>query len=358
MRWLWPYSDFLKLFPWVLKDFLDFLDSLRMIAVFVTQMLVSQLAGVHWPVALLSSGELYLRPCLLLQAGIFSSSCVFCLSMVQYVEAVQCWLTQNVYTCSAGFATVFISGRAKLFWKFGVANTVLLHLIRLCLGHAGALPLPGDKACDLFALSALAGLLCIAVTPQGTMWYSLWSGVRSAVQDLCARFSVRRYCNTSTAAHQQPLHSRSLFHAVSGEVFVTDAATASIPGICITADCSTVPHQAIQYAAAFSDSSQIPRAPLSGRNEATGSSLHDAGHAVMHGTASLTHSASAEAEHPNLVCFWLGKPRQVDRLPKTRITLHVGLVLVYVSPKSLFKAALFTVCPPLHFCILSMVFQT
>ncbi|KAA6425670.1 MAG: hypothetical protein FRX49_04567 [Trebouxia sp. A1-2] len=73
-------------------------------------MLVSQLAGVHWPVALLSSG----------------------------------------------FATVFISGRAKLFWKFGVANTVLLHLIRLCLGHAGALPLPGDKACDLFALSALA----------------------------------------------------------------------------------------------------------------------------------------------------------------------------------------------------------
>ncbi|KAL0021899.1 hypothetical protein WJX79_000407 [Trebouxia sp. C0005] len=99
-------------------------------------MLVSQLAGVHWPVALLSSG----------------------------------------------FATVFISGRAKLFWKFGVANTVLLHLIRLCLGHAGALPLPGDKACDLFALSALAGLLCIAVTPQGTMWYSLWSGVSASAE--------------------------------------------------------------------------------------------------------------------------------------------------------------------------------
>ncbi len=291
-----------------------------MIAVFVTQLLVSQLAAVHRPVALLSSGELYLQPCLLLQAVIFSSSCIFWLSMVQHVEDVQCCLTQNFYTCSAGAATMFISGRAKLFWTFAVVNTILFYCIRLCLRHRGALPLPGDKAFDVFALSAPVGLLCMAVTPQGSMRHSLWSGVRSAVQNMCARSGYRRhsYNIDSTTAHRQPLHSRSLSTAVSGEFFVTDADTASIPGICITADGSTAPHQAFHHAAGFSDSSQMPKAPASGSNEATGSSLHDAGHAVMHGTKSLTNSnaTSTEAEHPNLVCFRLGKHRKSTNCPR------------------------------------------
>ena len=306
MKWLWPYSDFLRLFPWILDDFLDFLAGVRMVVVFVLQLLMSQLAPVHWPVALLSSGELHLRHCLLLQAFLFwSSSCSFWLSMVQHLR---CCLTQNVHTCSAGAATMFFSGRTKLFWKFAVVNTVFLYCVRLCLGHLGALLFPGDGAIDVFALSALVGLLCM---PVASMRHSLRSGVRSAVQRTCARFGYRRHCHSidRTTANWQPLHRRSLSIAVSGEFSVTDADTASTPGICITADGSTAPHQALHHPAGFSDSSQMPKAPVSGSNEATASSLQNSGYAVMHGTSSRTHSiaSSTEADHPNLVCFWLGK---------------------------------------------------
>ena len=195
---------------------------------------------------------------------------------------------------------------------------MLHYSIRLCLGHRGALPLSGG-AFALLALPAFVSLLCLGLTPQGPMQHSLWSAVRSAVQDVCARLGFRWHCYDidSTTAQRQPLHSRSLSNAVSGEIFVTDADTASTPGICITADGSTAPHQAFHHAAGFSDSSQIPTAPVSRSNEATGSSLHDAGHAV-HGTSSLTHSndPSTEIEHPNLVCFWLGKHRRLTNCPR------------------------------------------
>jgi len=219
----------------------------------------------------------------------------------------------NVYTCSVGAAILLISDTAKLSWTFAVVNTVLHYCIRLCLGHRGALPLSGG-AFALLALPAFVSLLCLGLTPLGPMQHSLWSAVRSAVQEMCARLGFRWHCYDidSTTAQRQPLHSRSLSNAVSGEIFVTDADTASTPGICITADGSTAPHQAFHHAAGFSDSSQMPKAPVSGSNEATGSSLHDAGHAVMHGTSSLTHSnaTSTEAEHPKLVCFGLGKHRR------------------------------------------------
>ena len=230
---------------------------------------------------------------------------------------------------------MFFSGRAKLFWKLAAVNTVFVYCVRLCLGHLGVLLLLGDGAIDVFALSALVGLLCMLV---GSMRHSLWSGVRSAVQTMCARSGYRRHCYNidninRTTAHWQPLHSRSLSSAVSGEFLVTAADTASTPGICITADGSTAPHQALHHPAGFFDSSQMPKAPVLGSNEATGSSLHDAGYAVMHGIPSRTHSiaSSTEADHPNLVCFWLGKHRKSTNCPREASPCMLGCIGVCLS---------------------------
>ena len=234
MKWLWPCSDFLRRLSWVLDDILASWADVRTVVVVMMQMLVSELAAVHWPVALLILGELYLQRCLLLQAVIFSSSCVLWLSVLQHVEGVRCCL--NVHTCSAGAATSLMSGRAKLFWKCAVVSTLLLYFFRLCFGHRGALSFSGDKAINGIALSAVVGLLCLATTPQGSMRHRLWSG---SGQDCSMCLLEPATEGTFTTAQSQPLRSRSLSSAVSGEVFATDAETASTPGICITPGSSS-----------------------------------------------------------------------------------------------------------------------
>ena len=358
MKWLWPCSDFLRRLPWVLDDILASWADVWTGVVVMMQMLVSELAAVHWPVALLILGELYLQGCLLLQAVIFSSSCVLWLSVLQHLEGVRCCLTQNVRTCSAGAATIFMSGRAKQFWKCTVVSILLLYFFRICFGHRGALSFSGDKAIDGIAVSAVVGLLCLATMPQGSMRHRLWSGVWSGLQYVFARIGYRRHFYNSTTAQLQPLRSRSLSSAASGEVFATDAETASTPGICITADGSTASHQAAHHAAGFSASSQMPKAPVSGSNEATDASRPDDGTSLC----IRSSTTSTEADHPKFVCFWLGKPGKSTDCPRQAspcmLCLYWCVSLLSHCPRQHCSHSMCMSCPPFHFCILSLVFQT
>jgi len=242
-----------------------------------------------------------------------------CLSRCSIIELLTVAYLKSVSACSAGALIPFLSDTARLFWRLAVANAIIHHCFWLLVGHRGASLLPGEGAHIPFVLLVFVVFICIAPTPQESILLSLLPELRSAVQHMWAGSSHDK--GVSLGETTEPLHSFSVSGAVSGEAVITDADAANAPRVRITADGSTVSHGAMQHAVLFSDSSEMPRAPALGRNGAIDSRLHDAG--IPSSTDS--NEASTAVEHPNLVCFWLGKPGKSTNCPTQASPCMLGL---------------------------------
>ncbi|DBA74275.1 TPA: hypothetical protein ACH3X1_011056 [Trebouxia sp. C0004] len=253
-RALWPYTDWFRKAPVVFGSLLEFEEGVCKIWILLLQLAVSSLAAVHWPLFLPIAGALI----------------------------------------------PFLSDTARLFWRLAMANVMLHHCYWLVAGHRAASLLPGEGVYIPFVLLGTVVFICIAPTPQESILLSLLPKVRSAIQHMWAGSSHDK--GVSLGKTTAPLHNFSVSGAVSGEGVIIDADAANSPRVCITADGSTVSLGPMQHAVLFSDSSDMPRAPASGRNEAHKSCLHDAG--ISSSTDS--NDASTAVEHLKLVCFWLG----------------------------------------------------
>lgn len=229
-----------------------------------------------------------------------------------------------------------------------MANATLHYCFWLLIGHHGASLLPGEGAYIPLVLLVLVVFICIAPTPQESILLSLWPNLRSAVQHLWAGSSHDQ--GDSLVETTVPLHTCSVSGVVSGEAVIPDADAANAARIAITADGSTVSYGAMQHAVKSSESSEMLTAPVS---EAQESCLHDAG------SSTLTNEAPTAADHFNLVCFWLGKPRKSTGCQRQVSPYScIGVCLPQSTVQGSTVHSMCMSCPPLHFISLSLIFQT